>query len=202
MSHQNNHALGDLTLVVPEQRPTRADAVKNRALLLETAKRLFAEYGVEAVSMSAIAEAANVGKGTLYRHFENKTELCQALLDEDQRQLQADTFNHLAQPGKAEDKLRWFLGAVVDFAVRNIDMLLGCEHHDYSTLHHPAHFWWRQTMLGLLQQMRVPGDVNFKADGLYLMVDVRNLRFLLRTRGYDVTRVVANLNEFVSNLTR
>jgi AcrR family transcriptional regulator len=81
----------DEIVMYGESLPSRADALKNRALLLETARRLFSEQGVEAVSMTAIADAAGVGKGTLYRHFENKAQLCQALLDDDQRALQERT---------------------------------------------------------------------------------------------------------------
>ena len=42
-------------LIISEARPKRSDAVKNRQLLLDTARRLFDTEGVEAVSMSAIA---------------------------------------------------------------------------------------------------------------------------------------------------
>ena len=114
--------MDESTLLI-ESRPPRADAVKNHTLILDTAKRLFAEQGVGAVSMTAIAEAAGIGKGTLYRHFENKGEVCLALLDHDQRALQETTFRRLAAPGDPAGKLRWFLHAVVDFVALNDDML-------------------------------------------------------------------------------
>ena len=67
---QENH-VNDL-IVLNNLLPTRSDAVKNRQLLRETPKRLFAERGVGSGTMSEVAEAAGVGKGTLYRHFANK----------------------------------------------------------------------------------------------------------------------------------
>src|SRR6202044_3076103 len=48
-------------------RKPRADAQRNRALLLKTAKAAFAEKGA-AASLDEIARTAGVGAGTLYRH--------------------------------------------------------------------------------------------------------------------------------------
>ena len=59
----------------------RADAVRNRASILEAARRLVAEQGTE-VAMGEIARAAGVAVGTLYRHFPNKTDLLAAVVNE------------------------------------------------------------------------------------------------------------------------
>jgi AcrR family transcriptional regulator len=59
-------------------RGTRADAVRNRELLLESAQRLFRERGPK-VSSLAITEGAGLGAGTLYRHFRDREELIAAL---------------------------------------------------------------------------------------------------------------------------
>src|SRR5690606_32590114 len=85
-ANMNNH-----NLIMPDPRPTRADAVTNRELLLSTAPDLFERVGVDVVTMTPIAQEANVGKGTLYRHFNNKNDICQALLDQDMRDLQSRT---------------------------------------------------------------------------------------------------------------
>ncbi|NGN65206.1 helix-turn-helix transcriptional regulator [Streptomyces sp. A7024] len=66
----------------------RADAARNRAAVLEAAARLFAEHGVEAVSLDQVAKAAGVGKGTLFRRFGDKSGLATALLDTRERELQ------------------------------------------------------------------------------------------------------------------
>lgn len=52
----------------------RADAVRNRALLLSAAEAEFAERGLSA-SISGIANRAGVAKATLFSHFANKDEL-------------------------------------------------------------------------------------------------------------------------------
>ncbi|MRT44956.1 helix-turn-helix transcriptional regulator, partial [Xylella fastidiosa subsp. multiplex] len=68
----------------------RADAARNRARLLEAATRLIAEHGVAAVTMEGVAAAAQVGKGTVFRRFGDRTGLLMALLDHSARTLQAD----------------------------------------------------------------------------------------------------------------
>jgi AcrR family transcriptional regulator len=60
-------------------RPMRADAVKNRRRILEAAEGVFATEGVS-VPIDAVAEAAGVGVGTLYRHFPTKEDLFEAIV--------------------------------------------------------------------------------------------------------------------------
>jgi AcrR family transcriptional regulator len=62
-----------------EERPLRADAERNRRRLLETAQTLFRERGLE-VSVSEIAEAAGVGRATLFRNFASKEDLIAAIV--------------------------------------------------------------------------------------------------------------------------
>lgn len=59
-------------------RPRRADARQNVASLVEAAKTVFAESGVDA-PVRAIAERAGVGVGTLYRHFPLRSDLISAV---------------------------------------------------------------------------------------------------------------------------
>jgi AcrR family transcriptional regulator len=83
-------------------RPLRADAVKNRARILEAAEEIFATEGVN-VPIDTVAERAGLGVGTLYRHFPTKEALFEAivvarletLLDTVRTQVQA------ADPGEA-----------------------------------------------------------------------------------------------------
>jgi len=64
-----------------DSRPLRKDAARNRALLLDAAREVFAERGLEA-SLDDIARHAGLGVGTAYRHFSNKYELAQAIFAE------------------------------------------------------------------------------------------------------------------------
>jgi AcrR family transcriptional regulator len=65
----------------PASRPLRKDAARNRALLVQAAREVFAERGLEA-SLDDVAHRAGVGVGTAYRHFANKYELAQAIFAE------------------------------------------------------------------------------------------------------------------------
>lgn len=56
----------------------RKDAEINRQRVLDAADAIFRERGVE-VSVREIAEAAGVGRGTLFRNFESKDELIAAV---------------------------------------------------------------------------------------------------------------------------
>ena len=64
------------------ERPKRADARRNYEKVLAAAREAFAEGG-ESTSLEGIARRADVGIGTLYRHFPNRQALVEALyLDE------------------------------------------------------------------------------------------------------------------------
>ncbi|EMF0720388.1 acrEF/envCD operon transcriptional regulator [Citrobacter freundii] len=54
---------------------TKADALKTRQHLIETAIVQFAARGVGNTTLNDIADAANVTRGAIYWHFENKTQL-------------------------------------------------------------------------------------------------------------------------------
>ncbi|CAN5648951.1 TetR/AcrR family transcriptional regulator [soil metagenome] len=60
-------------------RPLRADAARNRELLLAAAEDEFAEHGLFA-SVADIARRAGVAKGTVFRHFATKEDLIASIV--------------------------------------------------------------------------------------------------------------------------
>lgn len=62
-------------------RPLRRDAERNRQRILEAARVVFAQQGLE-VSLDAIAREAGVGVGTVYRRFTDKEQLIDALFED------------------------------------------------------------------------------------------------------------------------
>lgn len=63
------------------QRPLRADAERNRRLIMDTAGRMFAQRGSVA-TLNEIAHEAGVGVGTVYRRFPDLQTLMDALFTE------------------------------------------------------------------------------------------------------------------------
>ncbi len=62
-----------------DERPLRADARRNREKVLAAARAVFSEHGREA-QMDDVARRAEVGVGTVYRHFPTKEALIEALM--------------------------------------------------------------------------------------------------------------------------
>jgi AcrR family transcriptional regulator len=69
------------TVSAEAPRSLRRDACRNRERLLDAARELFAERGLN-VTMDEIARSAGVGVGTAYRRFGNRDELIIALFEE------------------------------------------------------------------------------------------------------------------------
>jgi AcrR family transcriptional regulator len=66
----------------------RADAARNRRLLLATAREMLAEQGADKITMDGLAERARLGKGTVFRRFGTRAGIFQALLDDDEHDFQ------------------------------------------------------------------------------------------------------------------
>jgi AcrR family transcriptional regulator len=62
-------------------RALRADAARNRSLLLAAATEEFAAHGMDA-SVADIARRAGIGKGTVFRHFPTKDDLLAAVVQD------------------------------------------------------------------------------------------------------------------------
>jgi AcrR family transcriptional regulator len=196
--------LNDILIVSPEDKAPRADAQRNRRRLLETAQQLFDSGQFEAATMSEIAQLAGVGKGTLYRHFSDKAALCHALLDEAMHDFQARTLTRLHSQDRPLDKLLWFLREVVLYVDRNRLLLSEAaeQGRHAQMLRHPAHIWWRMTIVGLLTQIPYQGDTDYAADMLYIMLDVQTLRFQRDIQGYSLDRILAALQQVVTQLVQ
>src|SRR6202790_2719186 len=94
-------------------RKPRADAARNRERVLEAAKTVFGAGGTEA-SLEAVARAAGVGIGTLYRHFPTREALFEAVYRREVQQL-AELAERLKSEPDPVDALRRWLRSNVEF---------------------------------------------------------------------------------------
>ena len=69
-------------------RAERADAARNRRLLLAMAREIIAEDGADKLTMDGLSERAALGKGTVFRRFGTRSGIFHALLDDDERDFQ------------------------------------------------------------------------------------------------------------------
>lgn len=97
----------------PPARKPRADAARNRALLIDTAKVCFAKSGT-GTTLEEIARAAGVGIGTLYRHFPTRDALVEQVYRDALDRLAADAERLIAEQPPVE-ALRQWLFLFVDY---------------------------------------------------------------------------------------
>jgi AcrR family transcriptional regulator len=86
----------------------RADAVRNRTVLLRAAREVFQRDGL-AAQMDVVADTAGLGVGTLYRHFPTKEVLLAVLVEEHLGRLTAgaEAAAQAEDPWEAVARLVW-----------------------------------------------------------------------------------------------
>ena len=96
-----------------EGRKPRADGLRSRERLIDVAKLAFAEIGPN-VSLEEIARRAEVGIGTLYRHFPTRDDIIAAVYRREVTQL-ADAAKRLLETRPAGEALHEWLRLFVDY---------------------------------------------------------------------------------------
>jgi AcrR family transcriptional regulator len=194
-------------------RVERRDVTRNRRVILDAAREAFAERGVSRVCMEEIARAAGVGKGTLYRHFPNKGLLCQALLDEQAREVQAEVLAVVGDGGVSPlvrldavlERLARFTDANLELLYGGHEMLKGEDR--LAFFDHPARTWQRGTVAGLLRMAQESGEIGasydpvFLADALLATLDPDLFYYQRRVRGLPLARIIAGLLSLVPQPT-
>jgi len=180
----------------------RADAARNHELILCTARRLFDSQGVGNVTMSAIAETAEIGKGTLYRHFPDKAELLHALINSETQDLHAQTEERLSRHECAKENLHWFIDQALDFSHRNSAVLCEATNHaPAATLNHPSRVWWRDVLTELFRQRNSPVAPAYASTLIFMMLDSHTLYHQQVQMGFSLEDIRANLHTLVNQLT-
>lgn len=107
------------------RRKPRADSIRNRELLLETATRIFSVGGSQA-SLEAVARQAGVGIGTLYRHFPTREALFEAVYRQEV-DYSAALAERLAKDTEPVEALRTWLHSNVRLVATKKGMIEGLQ---------------------------------------------------------------------------
>ena len=139
-------------------RKPRADAVRNRERVLEAAKAVFSAGGAEA-SLEAVARAAGVGIGTLYRHFPTREALFEAVYRREVEQL-ADLAEQLKQEAPV-DALRHWMRSNVRFVAtkKGMSAALALAAYKNSELFSYSFDQLTRSVGGLLDRAIAAGEI-------------------------------------------
>ncbi|MEV4612398.1 TetR/AcrR family transcriptional regulator [Kitasatospora sp. NPDC049258] len=181
--------------------PERADAARNRVKILRAAAEILDAAGAEGLSVAEVARVADIGIGTVYRRFGDRTGLLLALLDEREREFQAAFMTGpppLGPDAPDEVRLRAFLSALVDRIQAQHELQLLAERSSpagrfrggpYSVYH--AH------LSILLARVRPGADPHFLADALLAALSAEQLQWFREGRGMGAGEIKAAVADLV-----
>jgi len=184
-----------LPLVAGTDPVERADAARNRRKILAAAAELFARRGAANVQMDEVAEAACVGKGTLYRRFGDRAGLALALLDERERRLQGALLAGpppLGPGAPPAERAAAFLAALAGHVEENLDLFLLAEAGLAGARFHTGPYAFHRLHLALLvAEARPDLDADGVADALLAPLSAELVAHQRRDLGWPVDRVRA-----------
>ena len=168
-------ALGvNLVLGLGRDTTERGDAARNRALLLDAARRLIAQRGPDAVSMDDIAAAAGVGKGTVFRRFGSRAGLMTVLLDSDEQASQQSFMfgpPPLGPGAPPVERLVAFGAARIEFSHTHAAILSQANTDPQTRFASPATNVLRRHVHTLLTSAGTTGDLTAQTDTLIALLD-------------------------------
>lgn len=151
-------------------RGVRSDAARNRLAILAAAEGLVAQRGVDAVTMDAVADAAGVGKGTLFRRFDDRSGLLRALLNERERAFQNAFIRGPAPLGPGappRERLVAFGERLLELIELQGDLLAAAETgRPGKRLRHTVYAAYRTHVTLLLREAAPALDVDYISDVL------------------------------------
>ncbi|TQM31196.1 TetR/AcrR family transcriptional regulator [Nocardia bhagyanarayanae] len=179
----------------------RADAARNRQLLLDAAQDLVREHGVDSLTMDELAKRAGVGKGTVFRRFGNRSGLMHALLDHSEQKYQgAFMFGPppLGPGAPPVDRLVAFGRVrILDIEVEG-ELYRAAEVSEAENRYTGRPYNLLKTHVAmLLQQAGTPGEIPLLADGLLATLAAPLVMYQLNVLGYDGKRIGDNWEAFV-----
>ncbi|CAM3404067.1 helix-turn-helix domain-containing protein [Nocardioides dubius] len=176
----------------------RSDAARNRDAVLAAALRLVDEHGAGAVTMESVAEAAGVGKGTVFRRFESRTGLFAAVLDHSEARWQESVISGPPPLGPGAPPLERLLAFGESRVTRTLSH---AELFQAATgSHRRAYPVWSFTSLHvqhLLRELDVTGDIPLLAAALLAPLELPILIQQVHIEHLPLPRIVAAWQDLV-----
>ncbi|MFD7436092.1 TetR/AcrR family transcriptional regulator [Streptomyces sp. NPDC059861] len=188
-----------------EEQCLRADAARNRARLLEAAGRLVAEHGAAALTMEAVATAASVGKGTVFRRFGDRVGLLTALLDHSEKKFQAAFLGGpppLGPGAPPVERMRAFGCASLRRSVEELDLQLAAEGTPDRRHSAAPRQLLHQHLVMLVRQVVPDADCALLAQTLMSYLDPAVVHHLTKRCGMPLERLEAGWVDLVARITR
>ncbi len=170
----------------------RSDAARNRTALLEAAERLIATCGIDALTMDAVAAAAGVGKGTVFRRFQSREGLMGALLNHSETEWQAAVLSGPPPLGPGAvpwERLLEFGRSRLETTLKHTDLIRNAGR--MSTRSYAAYSFSAMHVRYLLTELGVTGDLPLLAVALMAPLEAPILDQQVRIEGLDLDRVHA-----------
>jgi AcrR family transcriptional regulator len=185
-----------------EHRKERADAARNRAAILHAAERLLTEQGSDQVSIEDVAQAAGVGKGTVFHRFGSRSGLMRALVEQRIEAFRDAITNGpppLGPGAPPRDRLIAFLDGIIVLATRNIALMAAYERAEEGERQQsPIYQAWYRHVSGLIAEASPELDAELLAHILLGSLH-SDLVIHLVQRG-ETTRLKKTLHQLITTL--
>jgi AcrR family transcriptional regulator len=183
----------------------RADAARNRDRILCAAAQLFAEQDPSTVSMDAIATAAGVGKGTLFRRFGDRAGLMRSLLDETETAFQEGVIRGeppLGPGAPPAERLIAFGRARFDLLETHGPMIAAAEASERGDARFdlPVYVFYRSHIAMLLREADPACDADYLTEVLLAPLAATQFMYQRRARAMSLERVASGYEWLVRRL--
>ena len=179
----------------------RSDAARNRSALLDAAERLVDHCGVDAVTMDAVAEAAGVGKGTVFRRFGSRAGLMAAVLDRSEAGWQARVMGGpppLGPDAPPRERLLAFGRSRLEINLRHAALIQAAS--TAPTRSYAAYSFTATHVRYLLDELDVAGDIALLATALLSPLEVPILQQQVEVEQLDIDRIAAGWEDLAERI--
>jgi AcrR family transcriptional regulator len=173
--------------------PKLIDAAVQRREILHAARGVFARRGVEGTGLAHVADAAGMGRSSLYHYFPNKEALVRALILE-QIELEESLFEAaLGREGSPLERIAELVGGQVEIfeawrAMAGLTLDLWSRH---SKRFRPAFRRLREILGKLIEEGQRAGEVDraldteFTAAGIIATIDGLLLQYVVEPAAFS-----------------